>query len=50
MTERVSRVFDHVVCKCVLGYKVQILCVSDGTTTIPVDFSVHREKGENGDF
>ena len=48
--ERVSRVFDHVVCKCVLGYKVQILCVSDGTTTIPVDFSIHREKGEKGDF
>ena len=48
--ERVSRVFDHVVCKCVLGYKVQILCVSDGTTTIPVDFSIHREKGEKGDY
>ena len=47
--ERVSRVFDHVVCKCVLGYKVQILCVSDGITTIPVDFSIHREKGEKGD-
>jgi hypothetical protein len=48
--ERVSRVFDHVVCKCVLGYKVQILCVSDGVTTIPVDFSIHREKGEKGDY
>ena len=47
--ERVSRLFDHVVCKCVLGYKVQILCVSDGVTTIPVDFSIHREKGETGD-
>lgn len=48
--EGVSRVFDHVVCKCVLGYKVQILCVSDGVTTIPVDFSIHREKGEKGDY
>lgn len=46
--ERVSRVFDHVISKCVLGYKVQILCVSDGTTTMPVDFSIHREKGEDG--
>lgn len=48
--EGVSHVFDHVVCKCVLGYKVQILCVSDGVTTIPVDFSIHREKGEKGDY
>jgi hypothetical protein len=46
--ERVSRVFDHVLSRCVLGYKVQILCVSDGTTTIPVDFSIHREKGGDG--
>ena len=46
--ERVSRVFDHVLSKCVLGYKVQILCVSDGTTTVPVDFSIHREKGGDG--
>ena len=48
--ERVSRVFDHVISKCVLGYKVQILCVSDGTTTIPVDFSIHREKGGDGSW
>lgn len=48
--ELVSRVFDHVLSKCVLGYKVQILCVSDGTTTIPFDFSVHREKGRKGDY
>lgn len=48
--ERVSRVFDHVISKCVLGYKVQMLCVSDGTTTIPVDFSIHREKGGDGSW
>ena len=48
--ERVSRVFDYVISKCVLGYKVQILCVSDGTTTIPVDFSIHREKGGDGSW
>ena len=48
--ERVSRVFDHVISKCVLGYKVQILCVSDGTTIIPVDFSIHREKGGDGSW
>lgn len=48
--ERVSRVFDHVISRCVLGYKVQILCVTDGVSTIPVDFSIHREKGEKGDY
>ena len=48
--EFVSRVFDHVLSKCVLGYKLQILCVSDGVTTIPIDFSIHREKGSKGDF
>ena len=48
--ELVSRVFDHVLSKCVLGYKVQLLCVSDGTTTIPFDFSIHREKGRKGDY
>ena len=29
---------------------MQILCVSDGTTTIPVDFSIHREKGGDGSW
>lgn len=48
--ERVSRVFDHVTGRCVLGFKLLLLAVTDGVTTLPVDFSLHREKGRNGDF
>ena len=48
--EFVSRVYDHVFSKHVLGFKLQLLCVSDGVTTIPVDFSIHREKGGKGTY
>ena len=48
--EFVSRVYDHVFSKHVLGFKLQLLCVSDGVTTIPVDFSIHREKGRKGTY
>ena len=47
--EGISRVFDHVKGRCVLGYK-QLLCAFfDGKTTIPFDFSLHQEKGKQGD-
>ena len=48
--EGVSRVFDHVAHKCVLGFKALILAYFDGRSTIPVDFSLHREKGKKGDY
>ncbi|EJW89625.1 hypothetical protein EVA_22268, partial [gut metagenome] len=48
--ENVSRVFDHVSGRCVLGFKLLLLAFSDGTSTLPVDFSLHREKGKNGNF
>lgn len=48
--ERVSRVFDHVTRKCVLGFKLQLLAFFDGRSTMAVDFSVHREKGKNRDY
>lgn len=48
--ERVSRVYDHVKGRCVLGFKLLLLAVSDGVTTLPVDFSLHREKGKDGDY
>lgn len=44
--EGVSRVFDHVKHKCVVGYKLLLLAFFDGRSTILVDFSLHREKGE----
>ena len=48
--EGISRVFDHVKHKYVLGFKELILAYFDGRTTIPVDFSLHREKGKEKDY
>ena len=48
--ERVSRVFDHVTRRCVLGFKLQLLAFFDGRSTIAADFSVHREKGKDRDY
>lgn len=48
--EKISRVFDHAGGHCVLGFKLLLLALSDGTSTLPVDFSLHREKGKNKDF
>lgn len=47
--ERISRVFDHVKGTCVLGYKLLLMCFIDGRSTLPVDFSLHRERGKKGD-
>lgn len=48
--EGLSRVFDHVKHKCVLGYKLLLLAFFDGRSTIPVDFSLHREKGDEKNY
>jgi hypothetical protein len=48
--ECISRVFDHTLGSCVLGYKLLILAVFDGRSTLPCDFSIHREKGKSGNF
>lgn len=48
--EKISRVFDHVTGHCVLGFKLLLLALSDGTSTLPVDFSLHREKGKSKNF
>ena len=47
--EGVSRVFNHVKGRCVLGYKLLLCAFFDGKTTIPFDFSLHQEKGKQGD-
>ena len=44
--EGISRVFDHVCHKYVLGYKLLLLAYTDGRSSTPVDFSLHREKGK----
>lgn len=48
--EHISRVFDHVKGKCVLGYKLLLCAFFDGKTTLPIDFSLHSEKGKEGDY
>ncbi|MCX6235920.1 MAG: transposase [Bacteroidetes bacterium] len=45
--EKVSRVWDHVVNRCVLGYKLLLMGYWDGTSLTPLDFSLHRERGKN---
>ena len=48
--EGISRVFDHVKHKYALGFKELVLAYFDGRTTIPVDFSLHREKGKEKNY
>lgn len=48
--ERVSRVWDHVTGRYALGYKLLAGIYWDGASCIPVDFSLHREKGKKKDM
>lgn len=45
--EKISRVCDHVTQKYVLGFKLLLMGYWDGVSFIPVDFSIHRERGNN---
>ena len=45
--EKVSRVWDHVTNRCVLGFKLLVMAYWDGVSLIPADFSLHRERGKN---
>ena len=45
--EGVSRVWDHVIHKSILGYKLLVMGLYDGAMFIPINFSLHREKGKN---
>ncbi len=47
LTEGVSRIWNHVIQKSILGYQLLVMGFYDGTMLIPVDFSFHREKGKN---
>jgi predicted nucleic acid-binding Zn finger protein len=47
--EKVSRVWDHVLNRCILGYKLLAMGYWDGISFIPLDFSLHRERGKNVD-
>jgi len=45
--EKVSRMWDHVTHRYLLGFKLLLLGYWDGTSFIPLDFSLHREQGKN---
>ncbi len=45
--EKVSRVWDHVSNRYLLGFKLLLMGYWDGTSFIPIDFSLHRECGKN---
>ena len=47
--EDISRVFDNVKVRCVSSYKLLFRAFFDSKTTIPCDFSLHQEKGKQGD-
>ena len=45
--EGVSKIWDHVIQKSVLGFQLLVMGYYNGTHFIPVDFSLHRSKGSN---
>jgi hypothetical protein len=47
--EKISRIFDHVSKRFILGYKLLAMGYWDGASFVPLDFSLHRERGSNAD-
>jgi len=47
--EMKGRVFDHVMMKSLLGFKILLLGYWDGKSFLPIDFSIHGEQGKNPD-
>jgi hypothetical protein len=47
--EFIGRVWDHVKQRSVLGFKLLVMLYWDGVSSIPLDFSIHREKGKRED-
>jgi len=47
--EMIGKVFSHVRHRCILGYKCLTLLLSDGTSQLMLDFSLHGEDGKNPD-
>lgn len=48
--EGLSRVYDHTDDRHKLGYKLLTLSFFDGKSSIPLDCSLHAEKGRKGDY
>ena len=47
--EKISRIFDHVSRRFILGYKLLAMGYWDGASFVPMDSSLHRERGKNKD-
>jgi len=47
--EKIGKVWDHVTHRMVLGFRLLVGLYFDGTSAIPVDFSLVREKGQKAD-
>lgn len=45
--EGISRVWNHVIGRVVLGYQLLVMGYYDGAMFTPLNFSIHREKGKN---
>ena len=45
--EGVSRIWNHVIHKSILGYQLLVMGLYDGSMFIPINFSFHRERGKN---
>ena len=43
--EKIGKVWNHVSNSYVLGFKLLVMMYWDGKSSIPLDFSLHREKG-----
>jgi len=48
--EYIGRVWDHVKQQSVLGFKILVMLYWDGISSIPLDFSIHREKGQQEQY
>ena len=48
--EFLGRVWDHVKQRSVLGFKILVMLYWDGKSSIPLDFSLHREKGKRESY
>ncbi len=48
--EGLSRIYNHVIQTHVFGYKLLALGYSDGKSFIPLDFSLHNEKGKKKNY
>ncbi len=47
LIEGVSKLWDHAKNMHISGYKLLVMGIYDGTMFLPVNFSLHREKGKN---